>query len=137
MENIDMELACKLVALAAEKAKSDFKRPICIAVCDKSGFLVAYGRMEGAPLRSIEICQRKAYTAVRMGVNTDAFLERLRTDNVQIGYFGDDRFTALAGGNVLKDANGKMIGGIGVSGLLSSEDKVITDAMAAIVLDSK
>ncbi|MDR3588965.1 MAG: heme-binding protein [Negativicutes bacterium] len=133
MENIDMKLACKLVAMATEKAQKDFQRPICVAICDTSGFLTAYARMEGSPLRSIEICQRKAYTAVRMGVNTDAFLERLRNDNIPAGYFGDDRFTALPGGNVLKNAEGRMIGGIGVSGLASSEDKQITDALAAFV----
>ncbi len=132
MDNIDISLATKLVSLAMEKAQKDFQRPICVSVCDKSGFLVAFARMEGSPLRSIEIAHRKAYTAVRMGVNTDAFLERLKNDNIPASYFGDG-LTALPGGNVLKDKSGKMVGGIGVSGLAASEDKVITDAMAALV----
>jgi glc operon protein GlcG len=126
-----LSTAQNLIARAIEKATSDFKRPICVAVCDAYGFLIAFARMDGAPIRSIEISRRKAFTAVRMGVSTDAFLARIQKENIQASYFGDDMLP-LPGGNPLKDASGTIVGGIGISGLAAHEDQVIAEALAAL-----
>ena len=130
METMTIQLAKKLVEAGLEKAAKDFGRPICVSVCDQNGNLVAFARMDAAPLRSIAISQQKAYTATRMGVSTDAFLARLRNDNIDIGYFCDPLFTAMPGGNPVKNAAGQLIGAVGVSGLLASEDQVITEFLA-------
>jgi uncharacterized protein GlcG (DUF336 family) len=130
---ITSALAQKLVAKALEMAAEKFKRPICVAVCDPYGFLVAFGRTDGAPVRSIDISQGKAYTAARMGVNTSAFLERLHKENIIAGYFCDPKLTGLPGGSVFKDASGVMVGAAGVSGLAPSEDQEITDMLAEMV----
>jgi glc operon protein GlcG len=126
------EVAKTYLDRAMAKAKQDFNRPICVAICDPSGFLLAFARMEGAPLRSIQISQSKAYTAVRMGVSTDAFLARLQKENIEIGYFCDPLMTALPGGNLLKDAAGSLLGAIGISGLAASEDQLITEYIAEL-----
>ena len=105
----------------------------CVAVCDPPGFLIAFSRMEGAPVRSIQISQGKAYTAVRMGVSTEVFLARIQKEGIEISYFCDPQLTALPGGSVLKDRAGTVVGGIGVSGLTSAEDQVITDRIAELV----
>ena len=137
MEMVSLESAQKILAQAMEKATKDFGRPICVSVCDKYGFLIAFARMHNAPVRSIEISRRKAYTAVRMGVSTDAFLARLHKEQIGAGFFGDDMVTALPGGNLLKDAAGNVLGGVGVSGLTSAEDQSITEAMAELVKAGK
>jgi glc operon protein GlcG len=134
MESISLEEAQQILARAVEKAKTDFGRPICASICDKYGFLVAFFRMDGAPVRSIEISQRKAYTAARMGVSTDAFLARLHREQIEASAFGDDHLTALPGGNLLKDGGGAVLGAVGVSGLAASEDQAITEAMGALAL---
>jgi uncharacterized protein GlcG (DUF336 family) len=122
-----------LITQAIEQARNEFGRPICVAICDRYGFLLAFVRMSGAPVRSIAIAQGKAYTAARMGVNTDAFLERLHRENLQSGYFCDPLLTGLPGGAVLKNRAGDVIGAAGISGLLAQEDQVIADALAAAV----
>ena len=132
-----MESAQKIVTLAIDKAAKDFGRPICVSVCDKYGFLVAFGRMNGGPVRSIEISRRKAYTAVRMGMSTDAFLARLHKEKLEAGFFGDDTLTALPGGNLLKDSAGNVLGAVGVSGLAASEDQSITENMAELMKAGK
>ena len=124
--------AQNLIARSVEKANSDYKRPICVSVCDASGFVVAFARMDGAPIRSIDISRRKAFTAMRMGVPTAAFFERLQKDNLQADYFGAD-LCPLGGGVPLKDASGAIIGAIGISGLASHEDAAIAEAAAALV----
>ncbi|HAK73229.1 MAG TPA: heme-binding protein [Sporomusaceae bacterium] len=130
---ISLQLAQTLVDKAIAKAAADFKRPICVAVCDKYGFLLAFGRMDGAPVRSIALSQGKAYSAARMGVDTDAFLERLNRENIPASYFCDDKLTGLPGGVVLKDGKDELIGGAGISGLKPEEDLAIATMMVAEV----
>ena len=137
MQGLTSQAANKCLEHATAKARDEFKRPICVAVCDAYGFLVAFSRMEGAPVRSIAISQQKAHTATRMGMSTDAFLNRLRTDNVDIRYFCDPLMTALPGGNLLKDSNGAVVGAVGVSGLKAAEDQVITESVAALFESGK
>lgn len=133
MKSIDLKLANTLVAAAFEKAAADFGRPICVSVCDAQGFLLAFGRGDGAPVRSIAIAQGKGYSAARLGVNTDAFLERLHREQIQASHFCDPGITALPGGVVLKNAEGQVLGGVGISGLASHEDLAIATALGAIV----
>ena len=131
MEKLTLECAQKVVARAMQKATADYKRPICVSVCDQWGFLLAFGRMDGSPVRSIQISQRKAFTAVRMGIPTDVFLSRLKQNQFEAGFF-DESFTALPGGNPIKDKAGNLLGAVGVSGLAAEEDQAITEAMAAM-----
>ena len=133
MSNLDLGHAQDLVQRALAIGREQFSRPICVAVCDAHGFLLAFAREIGAPIRSIAIAQGKAYTCARMGTDTDAFLARLRRDDIQPAYFCDERLTALPGGAVLKNSQGEMLGGIGISGLTSAEDQVIAHAVAARV----
>jgi uncharacterized protein GlcG (DUF336 family) len=130
MNAMTLETARPLAERAMELARQTFGRPICVAVCDPQGFLLAFARMEGAPVRSIAISQGKAYSAARMGVNTDAFLARIQKEGIDVGYFCDPQLTALPGGSVLKDAAGRIVGAIGVSGLTSAEDRQVTDGVA-------
>ena len=122
--------AQQMIARATARATADFKRPICVSVCDRYGFLVAFARMDGAPVRSIWIAQQKAFTAARMGVTTAAFLERLRKDNIEAAWFGEG-LVALPGGSVVKNAAGEVDGAIGISGLAAHEDQVIADAASS------
>ena len=57
MDALTLAQANELTRLAMEKAKAEFSRPICVAICDPAGNLIAFQRMEGAPLRSIAIAQ--------------------------------------------------------------------------------
>ncbi len=133
MPTLSLERAQDLIARAMAKATADYRRPICVAVVDERGLLLAFGRMDGSPVRSVQISQGKAYTAARMGVTTEAVLARLHREQIEIGYFCDPALTALPGGSPLKDSAGALLGAVGVSGLTSAEDQTITDFIAALV----
>jgi glc operon protein GlcG len=133
MDILTVDRVRELLNRAAEKIAGDYKRPACVAITDENGFLLGFLRMDGAPVRSIQISQSKAYTAIRLGVPTDVFLERLRKDNLDIQYFCDPQLTALPGGNPLKNRDGRIIGAAGVSGLAPSEDQTITEDLARFV----
>jgi len=130
---LSLAVARGVLDRALELAASiDGTRPVCVAVCDAEGFLVCFGRADGAPVRSVAIAQGKAYSAARMGVSTSAFLERIHREQIQPGYFCDLQLTALPGGGVIRNATGILIGGVGVSGLTSHEDQVIADQAADV-----
>lgn len=131
MEVVNLKQANDLIRIAIEKSAVDYGRPVCVAICDAAGFLVAFQRMEGAPLRSIAISQGKAYSAARMQMNTDALLARMHRENITPAYFCDDKITALPGGSILKSAGGTIIGSIGISGLTSEEDQHIANHAAS------
>ena len=132
MNSLSLQRSNELIRHAIEKASANYGRPICVAICDTAGFLIAFQRVEGAPVRSIAISQAKAYTAARMQGNTDALLERLRRENILLSYFSDDRLTALPGGSVIKNAEGMIVGAVGVSGLAAAEDQQIANHVAEL-----
>lgn len=132
MSALSLDTAQQYLAFAIKKAQDDFKKPICVSICDAQGFLLAFARAAGAPVRSIQISQGKAYTAARMGVTTEALLARLKREGIEVGYFCDPALTALPGGTPLKNAAGVAIGAVGVSGLTSAEDQAVTDAVAGL-----
>ena len=134
MHDLTLERAQALVQSAMAKAAQDHGRPICVAVCDDRGLLLAFARMTGAPARGVRISQGKAYSSARMGTTTEALLGRLHREQIEVGYFCDPELTALPGGSPLKDATGRLLGAIGISGLSSAEDQAITDAMAVALL---
>ena len=125
---LDLKLTQGLLDQAISQALEKFGKPACVGVCDAHGFLLGFSRADAAPVRSIALAQQKAYTATRMGVSTAAFLARLRSEDIPIGYFCDPLLTALPGGALLLDATGRVIGAIGVSGLTPAQDQEIADA---------
>ena len=83
---------------------------------------MAFRRMDGAPLRSIAIAIHKAYTAVMMGSTTEAFGLRLKNEGVDARAFCDDKLTPLPGGTPILDGEGRLRGGVGISGLKPDQD---------------
>jgi glc operon protein GlcG len=94
-----------------------------IAVADPYGELIAFARMDGAPVSSIRIAANKAYTAARERKSTEEIGRKARDPEkgFEIAYFGDDRFVGWGGG-VPVWRNGQVVGAIAVSGLPQAED---------------
>ncbi len=134
MQSFSLELAEKLLSVASTMARDVYGKPVCVSVCDAYGFLIAFSRMDGAPVRSIQIAQQKAYTCARMGVSTAAFLERLRAEDMPIDFFCDPLLTALPGGALLVDGHGHPLGAVGVSGLAPADDQAVANGVAAELL---
>ena len=106
-------------------------RPVCVAVTDERGALLAFTRMDGAPVRSIKLSEAKAYNAARLGVSTAAFHQRLVRDGMLASYFVDPTLTGLPGGAVICNQSGATIGGVGINGLAPAEDQQLADDAAA------
>lgn len=135
MTRLTLELARRAVDCALTLAETRYAgRPLSVAVCDASGDLISFARMDNAKLLTIELTQRKARTSSRLGCTTQAFLQRLQKEQLDISYFADARFTALPGGvPVLHD--GKCLGAVAVGGLSAQEDHDAAMAVAEFLLE--
>jgi glc operon protein GlcG len=105
-----------------------------IAVTDAHGELIAFARMDGAPLSSITIAMNKAYSAARERKPSKEIGNAARNPEkgFDIGYFGDARFTGWGGGvPVVKE--GRVIGAIAVSGLPQTEDMELAELGAQVI----
>jgi len=119
---IDYAEAKKVVDLIVERA-THLQKSLVVAVADSHGELIAFARMDGAPISSIRIAANKAWTAARERKTTKEIGEKVRHPEKghDIAYFGDPRFVGWGGGiPIWKD--GMVAGAIGVSGLSSRED---------------
>ena len=94
-----------------------------VAVVDPAGELIAFARMDGAPVSSIRIAQNKAYSAARERKSTAEIGRKSRDaeKGFDTAWFGDDRFLGWGGG-VPVVRQGQVIGAIAISGLPQAED---------------
>ena len=130
--SIDGETAEKAVAAAAKKA-AELNLRMCIAVCDESGDLKAFARMDGAPKLSIQIAQDKAFTAVGYAMPTHAWFEFIKNDPPLLhGITHTPRLIVFGGGFPIL-LKGEMVGGIGVSGGHYSQDMECAQAALAAI----
>ena len=119
---IDYAEAKKIIDLIVENA-AQMEKSVVAAVVDPHGELIAFARMDGAPITSIRIAANKAWTAARERKTTKEIGEKVRHPEKghDIAYYGDSRFVGWGGGiPIWKD--GVVAGAVAVSGLSSRED---------------
>jgi glc operon protein GlcG len=134
IHTIEYSEAKKAIDLIVEKALAMNKAGV-IAVADSHGELLAFARMDGAPVSSIRIAANKAWSAARERKPTKDIGEKVRHPEKghDIAYFGDPKFVGWGGGvPVWKD--GQVIGAVAVSGLSESEDIVLATLGVELIL---
>ena len=113
---------------AAEQKAREIGVPMCIAICDESGILKAFARMDGAALLSVTIAQDKAFTAVSFGLSTDGWWDFIKNDPpLHQGIVNYPRLIVFGGGYPIK-LDGGIVGGIGVSGGHYTQDMEVAKA---------
>ena len=122
VQTIEYAEAKRIIDAIVDKMLEEGKAAV-VAVADTHGELIAFARMDGAPISSIRIAQNKAWTAARERKPTKEIGEKVRhpEKGFDIAYYGDPRFVGWGGGlPVLR--NGQVVGAVAVSGLPSEED---------------
>jgi uncharacterized protein GlcG (DUF336 family) len=127
---ISLEQAQAVIqAAVAEAKKRNWK--MNVAVADSGGNLVAFQRMDGAMLASIQIAEHKARAAVTFRRPTKVFEDGIQL--MHLNYLlAFDGVIASRGGIPLID-KGVIIGAIGCSGGTDSQDEVVSKAGAAVI----
>jgi len=126
-----MDKAQSIIEAAVEKAKK-LGQPMNIAIVDAGTNLMAFARMDGAWLGSINIAINKAFTAKAFDIST---LELGRNSQPGDQFFGihvsnHGRVMIFAGGLPIK-VNGQIAGAVGVSGGSGEQDQAVAEAAVA------
>jgi uncharacterized protein GlcG (DUF336 family) len=103
--------------------------PMNIAVVDHGNNLVAFARMDGAWLGSVDIAQGKAYTARAFNMSTKELAPLCQPGQPLFGIHASNggRLIVFAGGIPLEH-DGEVVGAIGVSGGAVEQDHVVAQA---------
>src|SRR6187551_2108457 len=131
--NITLSQAEAAIKAAKEKSK-ELGTLMNIAVVDAGTNLIAFVHEDGAWLGSIDISQRKARTARYFNMDTGEIgkLSQPGGPLYNIEHSNGGLIT-FPGGIPLKDADGTVIGAIGVSGSSVENDHTVAAAGAAAI----
>ncbi|WP_203362870.1 heme-binding protein [Bacillus sp. REN10] len=126
-KTISRNLATRMIEAAVDKAK-ELGISVNVAVVDNGGHLIAFTRMDHAPLLSVDIAQNKAYTAAAFGLPTHEWYELIKDEpSLKTGIVHTDRLTVFGGGYPIRCGDA-LAGGIGVSGGTLAEDQACCEA---------
>ncbi|MFO1329746.1 MAG: heme-binding protein [Rubrivivax sp.] len=127
--NVSQDQARKALAAAMAEVKRQNLPPMAVAVVDNAGQLVAFERMDNTQSGSIAVSQDKAVSAAMFRRPTKVFQDLVAGGGVGL------RILSLRGANAVEGGlplvvDGKIVGGIGVSGGSSEQDGVAAKAGA-------
>jgi glc operon protein GlcG len=128
---ITLDQAKKVMAAAEAKATQN-NWDVVISIVDSGGHAVMLQRLDGSQLASIRIAEGKARTAVEFRRPTKALEDVIAGGGAGLRYFTVPKVNLMEGGVPIV-MDGKIVGGIGVSGVDSKDDAQIAQAGADAV----
>lgn len=103
--------------------------PMCIAVVDESGQLVAFERMDGGKITSTIIAQDKAYTAAGAKRATESYSAVAQPGGPAFGiHSAIGGRLVIVGGGLPVIVDGEIVGGIGLSSGTPAQDVECAEA---------
>jgi len=128
MSTLELQQAQLLVEKALRKA-DEIDTKMNVAVVDDGGNLKVFGRADGAWLGSIDISIKKARTARLFDMSTGDIGELSQPGgplyNIEVSNGG---LITFPGGIPLRNAQGDVVGAIGVSGSTVENDHAVAQA---------
>ncbi|MFT2097583.1 GlcG/HbpS family heme-binding protein [Marinomonas sp. 2405UD66-6] len=119
---LDQSDAQLLIQGAREKAL-EIGIPMCIAITDESGSLIAFERMDGGKITSITVAQDKAFTAAAARKATHEYNQACVPGNLVFGIHTEvGGRLSIVGGGLPITVNGEVVGGIGLSSGTPQQD---------------
>ncbi|BAP31010.1 uncharacterized protein CHSO_1973 [Chryseobacterium sp. StRB126] len=131
--NITYNEATKALQASIEKAKA-FNIPVSLAVVDTGGHLVAFARLDSV-YGVIDFAIKKARTTVMFGIDSDIMGTIISGADVH-GYGmlnSNEGLLTIAGGVVIRNQEGNIIGAIASSGGTTDQDKEIAGTGASVI----
>jgi uncharacterized protein GlcG (DUF336 family) len=125
---LTLEGARVMLAGAESKAR-ELGLAMDVAVCDEGGNLLAFHRMDGAKISSIEVAIGKAFTAAATRLPTSKYAEVAGPGKPAFGIHVSNhgRFMIFGGGLPI-EVEGEHLGGIGCSSGSVEQDTTVAQA---------
>jgi uncharacterized protein GlcG (DUF336 family) len=126
---MDLLKRAKVLTERVEAEATKAKVPVAVCIVDVHGNLVLQHRMNGAPLFSLEISERKAYTSALVRMRTADLLALVQPGQplYVLPTVAGGRFCPMGGGIPLTE-DGEVFAGVGVSGGTAEQDVAIVEA---------
>lgn len=122
---LDLERAKRLIDVVEKYAEQQNKKAV-IAVCNAEGNPIAVHVMDGAFLVSYEVAMKKAYTSVAVKMSTMELSKIAQPGQTFYGLANLEKMVIFGGGVPLVE-NGRIIGGLGISGGTGEEDHALCE----------
>jgi len=126
VSQLTLDATKKIIETALSKGRELGLKPLAVAVLDAGGHLKAFERQDGASFLRPKIAFGKAYGSIALGAGSRALHARAE----QQAYFinavnalADGNLVPVAGGVVIRDAEGNALGAVGVTGDTSENDE--------------
>jgi uncharacterized protein GlcG (DUF336 family) len=128
IQRLDLNDARKMIAGGQAKAR-EIGVPMCIAIVDESGQLIAFERMEGGKVTSTTIAIDKAFTAAGAKKATHEYGAASQPGAPAYGIASaiGGRLMVVGGGLPVM-VDGACVGGIGVSSGSPAQDQEVAQA---------
>ncbi len=119
----------KIILEGAERKAREIGVPMDIAVVDDGGNLLAFYRMDGAKITSIDIAINKAFTAAGARKATHEYAEIAQPGGPAFGIHvsNQGRFMIFGGGLPIF-VDGHLVGGVGCSSGTPEQDRLVAQA---------
>ena len=133
MSTLNLETTARLFS-AAQEAAAGIGVAMSIAIVDTAGSLVAFQRMDGAWLGSVDLAQRKARTSALFPMPSSVLGQMSQPGGPIFGIEATNGgLVSFGGGFPLAAADGTVIGAVGVSGGLVDQDVAVAEAVVKAV----
>ena len=133
MSEITADRAQKGIAAAIAKAK-EINSPCSISIVDAGRNLLAFHRMDGALLASIEISQGKAYTSRSLNMKTGDVTQYVQPGGPFYAMETSHRTPMVVfGGGLPVEIGGKVVGAVGVAGGMIDQDVAVAEAALSAI----
>jgi uncharacterized protein GlcG (DUF336 family) len=130
MAGVTLKQATTIVEAALRKGRETGCAPLAVAVLDDGGHLKAFAREDGAGIVRPQIAMGKAWGALGMGLGSRTLARRVAEQGPQqqaffaaLNAMSGGRVVPAAGGVLIKDPSGSVIGAVGISGDVSDKDE--------------
>ena len=129
-----LELADAVADAALRHGRETGAAPLAVVVLDSGGHMVVVKRDDDAGILRVEIAFAKAYGALGMGISSRDIAERAEQQPAfftSLAAITGGRLAPAAGGVLVRDADGALLGAVGVSGDVSDVDEQCAQAAIA------
>jgi uncharacterized protein GlcG (DUF336 family) len=142
--SLTLRQATTIVEVSLRTGRETGCAPLAVAVLDAGGHLKAFAREDGAGIVRPQIAIGKAWGALGMGLGSRTLARRVADQPQQQAFFAalnamsGGRVVPAAGGVLIRDAGGAVLGAVGISGDVSDKDEACAlagVAAAALVAD--
>lgn len=131
MTKLTLAVANGIIETAFAKAAELGLKPLGVSVLDSGGHLVAYQRQDGASFLRSQMSAGKAFGALAVGMGSRR-LEALAKERPHLVSGVSDvsggKIVPVAGGVLIRDAEGGIVGAVGISGDTSDNDEAAAAA---------